>query len=232
MRTAEEPIAGLGLHGEIPVAFLVERVLDVALVDDGLGGVVMSERAVGEPWTKDYDAIEGEGPTRWASRFDVRNWGLITAHEGGRRVGGAVVAFDTAGFSMLEGRGDLAVLWDIRVRPAARSSGTGSLLFRAVEGWARDRGCRTLKVETQNTNVPACRFYRRMGCTLGAIDRFAYTGLPDEVRLMWFKELEPGSAHSSGGTEQSRKASGRMMFTAGSRAAHQQGGEHGWSRDP
>ena len=73
------------------------------------------------------DAIEGEGPTRWATRVDVTNWGLISAHEPGRRVGGAVVAFGTAGVSMLEGRGDLAVLWDIRVHPASRSSGIGSL---------------------------------------------------------------------------------------------------------
>lgn len=60
---------------------------------------------------------------------------------------------------------------------------------RSVEAWARERGRRTLKVETQNTNVPACRFYRRMGCALGAIDLFAYAHLPDEVQLMWFKEL-------------------------------------------
>lgn len=189
MRIAEEPITGLGLHGEVPIAFLVEHVLDVTLVEEGLGGVVMSERAVEAPWIKDYDAIEGEGPTRWATRFDVTNWGLISAHEAGRRVGGAVVAFDTAGVSMLEGRGDLAVLWDIRVHPASRSSGIGSLLFRAVEAWARDRQCCTLKVETQNINVAACRFYRRMGCKLAALDRFAYANLPEEAQLIWIKEL-------------------------------------------
>ena len=188
MRVAEEPIASLGLHGEVPIAFLVKRVLDVSLVEGGLGGVVMSERAVEVPWLKDYDAIMGEGPTRWASRFDVTNWGLISAHEAGQRVGGAVVALNTAGVTMLEGRSDLAVLWDIRVRPEARGAGTGSLLFRSVEAWARDRRCSTLKVETQNTNVPACRFYRRMGCTLGALDRFAYADLPDEVQLMWSKQ--------------------------------------------
>ena len=189
MRIAEEPIAGLARHGEVPIAFLVERVLDVRLVEEGLGGVVLSERSVETPWRKDYDAVEGEGPTSWAARFDVANWGLISAYDAGRRVGGAVVAFDTVGVGLLQGRKDLAVLWDIRVHPEARSSGIGTLLFSAVEAWARDRLCRTLKVETQNTNVPACRFYRRMGCTLGAIDRFAYANLPDEVQLMWSKEL-------------------------------------------
>ncbi|MHB8325304.1 MAG: GNAT family N-acetyltransferase [Candidatus Dormibacteria bacterium] len=78
----------------------------------------------------------------------------------------------------------------MRVQPEARSTGVGSALFRVVEGLTRQkRGCRTLKVETQNINFAACRFYARMGCSLGAINRFAYPGLPDEVRLLWFKEL-------------------------------------------
>jgi GNAT superfamily N-acetyltransferase len=126
---------------------------------------------------------------RTRKRFDVKNRGLIAAHDGGRRLGGAVVAFNNARVNMLEGRTDLAVLWDIRVRPEARSAGTGALLFRGAEEWARDRGCRRLKVETQNINVPACCPYRQMNCTLGAINRFAYPDLPDEVQLMWFKDL-------------------------------------------
>jgi GNAT superfamily N-acetyltransferase len=185
----EESIGHLDELAAISSAFLVERVFDVSLVDGGLGGIVLSEVLVEEPWIKDYDAIEGEGPFGWAERFDVTNWGLIVAHDSERRVGGAVVAFDTTGVDMLEGRLDVAVLWDIRVRPEARSAGTGARLFHSVEAWARDRGCRTLKAETQNINVPACRFYRRMGCTLGAIDRFAYPHLQDEVQLMWFKQL-------------------------------------------
>lgn len=185
----EESIGHLDQLAAISTAFLVERVLNVSLVEGGLGGIVLSEVLVEEPWMKDYDSIKGEGPSRWGERFDVTNWGLIAAHDSGGRVGAAVVAFDTAGVNMLEGRLDLAVLWDIRVRPEARSAGTGARLFSAAEAWARDRGCRTLKVETQNINVPACRFYRRMGCTLGAIDRFAYADLQDEVQLIWFKQL-------------------------------------------
>lgn len=185
----EESIGHLDQLAAISTAFLVERVLNVSLVDGGLGGVVLSEVLVEEPWIKDYDAIKGEGPARWAERFDVTNWGLIVAHDSELRVGAAVVAFDTAGVNMLEGRLDLAVLWDIRVRPEVRSAGIGARLFSAAETWARDRGRRTLKVETQNINVPACKFYRRMGCMLGAIDRFAYADLPDEVQLIWFKQL-------------------------------------------
>jgi GNAT superfamily N-acetyltransferase len=189
MIIGEESIGRLEQHGEVPAAFVVERVLKVSLPDGGLGGIELHEMPVEAPWVKDYDAVRNEGPNRWAKRFDVKNWGLIAAQDEGRRLGGAVVAYNTAEVNMLEGRSDLAVLWDIRVRPEARSAGTGTLLYRGAEAWARDRGCRILKIETQNINVPACRFYRRMGCTLGAVNRFAYTDLPDEVQLIWFKEL-------------------------------------------
>jgi ribosomal protein S18 acetylase RimI-like enzyme len=90
---------------------------------------------------------------------------------------------------MLGGRDDIAVLWDIRVSPEARGAGLGSALFQATAGWAVARGCEWLRVETQNVNVAACRFYQKMGCTLGAIDRFAYPDLPDEVQLLWWKAL-------------------------------------------
>ncbi|MGQ0849625.1 MAG: GNAT family N-acetyltransferase, partial [Actinomycetota bacterium] len=84
-----------------------------------------------------YDAVRGEGPIRWADQFDLGNWGLLTAHDGDRFIGGALVAFDTPGVDMLEGRSDLAVLWDIRVHPDARSGGVGAQLFEAAEEWAK-----------------------------------------------------------------------------------------------
>lgn len=186
----EEPInSSLRLHAQIPIAFLVNHVFDVSLVDGGLGGVSLSEVTVESPWTKDYDAEAEGGPTLWQSRFDVSNWGLIAAHDGDRRVGGAVIAFDTDHVNMLEGRSDLAVLWDLRIAPDCRSTGIGTMLFHAAEAWARDRGCSTLKVETQNINVAACRFYRRMGCELRSLSRSAYPDLPAEVQLIWSKQL-------------------------------------------
>jgi hypothetical protein len=38
-------------------------------------------------------------------------------------------------------------------------------------------------------DVTLIDFHRKMGCTLGAIDRFAYPGLPGEVQLLWWKPL-------------------------------------------
>lgn len=181
-----EPVTALREYGAVPIAFEVRAVFDVA---ERGGGFVLTERALDTPYVKDYDAVRGEEPSRWAERFDVSGWGVLAARAGGRRVGGAVLAFDTPGLDMLEGRSDLAVLWDIRVSPEARGRGVGAALFAAAEAWARARGCRRLKVETQNINVPACRFYARRGCALTAVRRDAYPGLPGEVQLLWCKEL-------------------------------------------
>src|SRR5215831_2803254 len=182
--------SALAGYAAISIAFVVDRVLEVRLTDGGLGGMSLTEAAV-DPYRKDYDAIEGERPAHWPGRFDISNWGLICARRDGARAGGAVIAFRTTGLNMLGARADIAVLWDIRVSPAHRGAGIGSALFRAAGDWARARGCRWLKIETQNINAAACRFYQKMGCTLGAIDRFAYPGLPGEVQLLWWKALAP-----------------------------------------
>ena len=194
-----EPVTPVSLadHATIPIAFVVDRILELTLADGGMGGVSFAETTVAAPYVKDYDAIKGEGPARWADYFDTANWGLICARQGGTRAGGAVVAWRTPGVNMLAGRDDIAVLWDIRVAPAQRGAGVGSALFRAAESWAVARGCGWLKIETQNINVAACRFYRKMGCTLGAIDRFAYPELPDEVQLLWWKAVEAEPSRSS-----------------------------------
>jgi GNAT superfamily N-acetyltransferase len=128
----------------------------------------------------------------------LSNWGFFGAWSDGRPVGGAAVAFRTPGLFLLEGRDDLAVLWDIRVASDARRLGVGSALFRAAAGWATVRGCSHLKAETQNVNVPACQFYARQGCELGAIQRFVYPTLPGEAQLLWYQDL--GSARPVAGS--------------------------------
>jgi GNAT superfamily N-acetyltransferase len=182
----EERVPALAEYGGIPIAFDVSEVFDV--VADADGGARLEARRVALPYTKDYDAI-GDTPMRWAERFDLSNWGFFSALSGAQCVGRAAVARDTSTLEMLEGRTDVALLWDIRVGPLMRRRGVGSALFDAVVTWARSRSCLQLRVETQNTNVAACRFYARQGCVLGTVQRGAYPELPDEVQLLWIKDL-------------------------------------------
>lgn len=180
--------AMLAAYARIPIAFEVRSVLDAEVQEGGLGGIVLSERALDAPYVKDYDTLH-EGPEAWPREFDVSGWGFFAAYKGKKLVGGAAVAYGSDDVDMLEGRKDLAVLWDIRVAPEARGRGVGAALFNAAAAWASARGCRQLKVETQNVNVPACRFYARQGCVLGGLHRFAYPDLPDEVQLLWYRPL-------------------------------------------
>jgi ribosomal protein S18 acetylase RimI-like enzyme len=152
------------------------------------------ERHLAAPFTKDYDAIPGNRPTDWPTRFDLSTWELFSARENGHVLGCAAIAFDAPGLDSLGGRSDLAVLWDIRVDPQSRRRGIGRELFAEAARRARRRNARWLSGETQNINVPACRFYVREGCTLGAVNRFAYADLRDEVQLVWYKSLVENAA--------------------------------------
>lgn len=185
----EEPVAALSGYAGISTAFEVRDVLDVITEADG--GVRLVPRRLPVSYVKDYDAI-GHAPMRWAERFDLSTWGFFSAVSGGQCVGRAAVARGTSSLDMLEGRNDLALLWDIRVAPLARRHGVGSALFDAAVTWASSRGCVQLKIETQNVNVAACRFYARRGCVLGAVHPGAYPELPDEIQLLWFKDLPRG----------------------------------------
>jgi len=198
VHVTQQPVSSLTDYGQVPIAFEIRRICDVSRADGDVNDFVLTERAVATPLIKDYDAIAGEGPARWRVRFDLSNWGIFAAHSRGQRVGGAVVAFRSPEVDMLEGRDDLAVLWDIRVTPDMRSNGVGTALLRAAESWASANGAASMKVETQNNNVPACRFYSRHGYVLRAANPGAYPEFPDEIQLLWYKDLpsriSPGSS--------------------------------------
>lgn len=180
------------LYNCIPSRFKVTSFFRVEEVEKGLGGFRMVEEEVPEPYIKTYG--EEKNPVSdWAGQFDISQWGLFVACDGDRPVGGAAVAIEAAVYPMDRfQRDDLAVLWDLRVAPEQARKGIGTALFRHAADWARNQGYGQLGLETQNTNVPACRFYASMGCRLGAIHRYGYIGCPEvvhEVMLLWYYDL-------------------------------------------
>ncbi len=179
----EEPATQevIARYCEVPIAFLVNAQFEPHPRPDG--GWDLQERPVAEPYTKDYDYYE------WALDFDLSNCAILSAFVGDRRVGGALLAFNTRGIHLLEGRSDLTVLWDLRVAPEFRRHGIGSMLIERAVQWARERGCRELKIETQNINVAACNFYARMGCELRFVREGIYPSIPDEIQFLWYREL-------------------------------------------
>ena len=189
IKVIEETVEALKDYGRVSIAFRVETQFRGDEIDNGFGGFRLVEERVHLPYVKDYDCDKGEGPTRWRNQWNIDHWGVLSAFNGNQRVGGAVVAYDTEGVFMLEGRKDLAVLWDMRVHPDFRGKGIGAKLFQRAVNWAKSRNCRNFKVETQNINVPACRFYATCGCKLGAINRYAYPNHINEVQLIWHMSI-------------------------------------------
>jgi len=183
----EKPISQLSEYGTIPIRFEVRSVYEVRGDDPATAELI--EKTIPNHWIKDYDAIKGEEPVRWAARWDISNWGMLVAHMDGRWIGGCVLAYNTDGVHKLEGRDDITVLWDLRVHPDFRRKGIGTRLFASAAQWAKSRKCTELKIETQNINVHACKFYKQQGCRPDNINRFAYKDFPDEIELMWRVKL-------------------------------------------
>ena len=189
IKIMEHDVRDLERYARIPIAFEVGSVLDVTENVDAARSFLLTERRLATPYQKDYDAIPGNSPTDWPNRFDMSQWRMFIAEIQGQQVGGAIVACKTSELTILEGRDDLAVLWDLRVTPAARGQGVGAALFQTAEDWAKGYGYRQLRIETQNINVSASRFYEQQGCDLITIERAAYQEFPDEIRFIWQKHL-------------------------------------------
>lgn len=185
----EESSGILPEYEKVSIAFSVEIFFRVELVENGLGGVNLVEEKIEKPFIKDYDAIEGNNISLLVEQFDLSTWGILSAFDGDKRIGGAIIAWNTPKVLMLDDRVDLACLWDLRIAPEYRGQKIGRQLFASAVNWSRKRSCKLLKIETQNINVPACRFYERQGCELGAINRFAYPESMNETQLIWYRKL-------------------------------------------
>ena len=66
-------------------------------------------------------------------------------------------------------------VWQFEVLEAYRRQGIGRRLMDTLAEKARQAGLRIIVCETQNTNVPAINFYRKVGFTVEGIDLSYYT---------------------------------------------------------
>jgi ribosomal protein S18 acetylase RimI-like enzyme len=66
-------------------------------------------------------------------------------------------------------------VWEFHIDQNNRGRGLGRQLMDQLAEVGKKIGCRVMVCETQNTNVPAIRFYRKVGFEVGAIDLSYYT---------------------------------------------------------
>ena len=177
-------------YAQIDASFEVASVLNVVPKDGGLAGLEFVEEAVARPYRKEADSPE-DSPLSWPPLDEPGEFAAFLAMDDGLAVGGAAVVVNPTGAFLFERRDALAGLWDIRVCPEHRRRGVAFRLLLHAAQWASERRCAQLRIECQNVNVAACRFYARH-CTLGGVERYGYAACADvahEVMLLWYRDL-------------------------------------------
>lgn len=109
-------------------------------------GIAVDERT---PSDKAYEIVRSQ----FAQLIRDKNAGVFAARINGRMVGYAVVVVE----------GMVADFWDIVVSKEHRRSGIGTALISRVESFARERGCRMIKLDVNLNNAGAIELYKKLG---------------------------------------------------------------------
>jgi len=166
--------------------FVSPTTLVVEKDGDGLAvGWRLAERPLPEPYDKgdgyDFDQTERRHILARLRKGDGLH--LVIESEGA-----LVGMLDVAP----EEWNNTAWIWNLMLDTSVRGQGLGRELFRRTVTWARRQGFRAVVLETQTNNVPACKFYARMGCQIEGI-REAYYSNDDmargEVAIFWIYRL-------------------------------------------
>ena len=180
----EKPnIENMVSYSKLSIEFIVESEYQLKKKNGGLDGLSLEEVIV-TPYHKNYDCA-ADNPSQLMKRFDLSNWFVVSAYEGDKLVGGALLAYNTKEINMLEGRDDLTVLWDIRIDEAYRNRGIGHRLLNTCKDVSKELNCNRIKIETQNNNVSACKFYVRQGAELTSFREHCYKEFPNEIQFIW-----------------------------------------------
>jgi len=135
------------------------------------------------PYVKTYDHLDDETVQRYAGLLPAGFcWG---AYDADRLVGVAIAEPWAWNRSLW--------VWDFHIADIHRGRGIGRRLMEALAEQGRAADLRIMVCETQNTNVPAIRFYRRVGFTLDSVDLSYYTNhdFPDgEIAIFMKRRLD------------------------------------------
>ena len=117
------------------------------------------------PYTKRYSPLDEETIQRYTG---VLRYGLsLGAYQGEQLVGIAVAEPQTWNRSLW--------VWEFHVAETHRRQGIGRQMMEELVERGRASGLRIVVCETQNTNVPAIHFYRRVGFKVEGIDLSYYS---------------------------------------------------------
>lgn len=116
-------------------------------------------------------------PRRYTFPYSVEELAHYAALAEGEFAVGAYDGAAWVGVAVGERRDWNRSLWvhEFHVAPDYQRQGVGRRLMDTLAGRAAAAGLRALTLETQNTNVPAIRFYRAAGFVIEGVDVGYYT---------------------------------------------------------
>jgi ribosomal protein S18 acetylase RimI-like enzyme len=179
----------LSIYDSIPMIVNIESIYKIQKNDGGIKSIDFIETKT-LPYTKDF--AKYQIISELYKEFDLTNWAFFVAFINDVPIGGACIVYNTNNVSMLDGRKDISVLWDIRVNGKYQNFGIGTELMKMCIHWSRERKLKYIKIESQNNNVKACNFYRKLGANIGSINEFAYwfdEDIKNEVQINWYLDL-------------------------------------------
>ena len=144
--------------------------------------IVLKRQELSDPYERDWPHLEEDFKNY--ERF-VHQGFSFGVYEGDLLIGIAISEKQTWNRSLW--------IWEFHVAESHRGKGIGRQLMERVAKEAKEDGLRVLVCETQNTNVPAIDFYRKVGFEIGGVDLSHYTNTDiedGEVALFMKRKLE------------------------------------------
>ncbi|UUZ86085.1 GNAT family N-acetyltransferase [Paenibacillus sp. P26] len=180
MNISIEECVGKDETVEVDGSFIVDSVLMLTMADGKIGYQVKEVPA----YRKSYEE-EDEAEAAGNSPVDAPADQITYLARTGEKVVGQI--------DLKRSWNHYAYVEDIRVDQAYRRFGIGRRLIEQAALWAKSRGLSGIMLETQNTNVKACRFYESCGFVIGGFDRYLYKGLHkdrEESAVYWYLLFE------------------------------------------
>lgn len=140
----------------------LEDVSDIALLYEEIHDAEESGKAkIG--W------IRGVYPTENTARKALERDDLFVMLDGGKLVGAAVInkiqvdVYKNANWTVAADEKDVCVLHTLCILPSASGGGLGRFFVLYYEDYAKRNGCKALRIDTNEKNERARKFYAKMG---------------------------------------------------------------------
>lgn len=138
--------------------------------------------------------IRGVYPTQDTARTALRRDDLFVQEEDGRIVGGAIInqtqadAYCGGSWIVTAADSEVMVLHTLVIDPEASGRGYGKQFVAFYEEYARENGCKVLRMDTNCRNARARAMYRKLGFREAGIVPCSFNGI-EGVGLVLLEKL-------------------------------------------